>query len=70
MVTHRDRTIAGVLAKYGFSIVRSTGKHYVARAAGGAQVVVAKTPSDHRAYHNIESNCRRALREKGITWSY
>lgn len=59
---HPDRTIAAILEKYGFAIVRTRGKHAIARNAAGAQVVVAKTPSDHRAYRNIDAQCRRLTR--------
>lgn len=57
-----DRKAADILERHGFTLVRWNGKHYIYRHSAGAQVVVAKTPSDHRAYRNIEKHCRQALR--------
>lgn len=62
------REVEGFLGKYSITIVdrelaRRHWKVWVTDGKKKAMVVMALSPSDHRAYHNIAKSARRALRE-------
>lgn len=66
-MSHPDRKVAAILEAHGFRIVRLSKGHYFCHGPGGAMTVVAyKRSPERRLYKNIETSCRRALREKGI----
>lgn len=64
-----DRTVPRVvrdeLKRLGYVLVRSKN-HLVYRHSSGAQVSVAKSASDGRAFSNLLSDARRMLRERGV----
>lgn len=62
------KELQNFLSKYGISIVDSTRskthrKVWVTDGAKTAFIVVAVSPSDHRAFHNLAQAARKMLRE-------
>jgi hypothetical protein len=62
------KEVEGFLGKYdititGRELARRHWKVWVTDGTKRAMVVMALSPSDHRAYHNIAKSARRALRE-------
>jgi hypothetical protein len=39
----------------------TSGRHYRLKLGNGRSVIVAATPSNHRAIHNLRANVRRQL---------
>jgi hypothetical protein len=62
------RELEGFLGKYGISIVdsapgRTHRKVWITDGVKTVFIVVAVSPSDHRAVHNIAKSARKTLRE-------
>lgn len=54
------KKIVAIAGRYGFKLIRSK-RHLVFRNQDGVQLVTSASPSDQRAFKNIESNIKKLL---------
>ena len=63
------REVRKELAGMGYELARSK-RHLIYKHKCGATISVSKSASDPRAFKNLLSDARRALRERGVEGGY
>jgi len=57
----KSREIIAFVKRYGFKLIRKK-KHLIFENQDGLRLVTSRTPGDHRAFQNIETNIKRLLK--------